>query len=44
MGNDKLTSLALLHIHTDIDVSVSDILEEFGRRHPCSLQLADIFC
>ena len=43
MGNDRLTSLALLHVHRDIDVSVSDIVEEFPRRHPRRLQLADIF-
>ena len=42
MGNGRLTSLALLHLHRDIDISVSDIVEEFARRHPRRLQLADI--
>ena len=42
MGNERLTSLALLHLHRDIDVSVSDIVEEFSRRHPRRLHLADI--
>ena len=42
MGNERLTSLALLHLHRDIDVSVRDIVEEFARRHPRRLELADI--
>ena len=42
MGNERLSSLALLHLHRDIDIRVEDILDEFTRRHPRRLQLVDI--
>ena len=43
MGNERLSSLALLHVHRDIDINVEDIdVVEFNRRHPCRLQLANI--
>lgn len=45
MGNERPTSLALLHHHRDIDVSISDIVEKFARLyrfHPCHLHFADI--
>ena len=42
MGNECLSSLALLHLHRDIDVRVEDIVDEFARRHPRRLQLVDI--
>ena len=42
MGNDRLSSLALLHVHRDIDVSVEDIVDEFARRHPRRLKLYEL--
>ncbi len=43
MGNERLTSPTLLHLHRDIDISLPDVIDEFARRHPRRLQLADIF-
>ena len=34
MGTERLTGLALLHIHRDIPLEVFDIIDEFIRRHP----------
>ena len=42
MGNERLSSLALLHVQRDIDINVEDIIDEFNRRHPRRLQLANI--
>ena len=42
MGNERLSSLALLHLHRDIEINITDIIEEFSRRHPRRLQLANI--
>ena len=42
MGTERLTGLALLHIHRDISIEFSDILDEFARRHPRRLQVANI--
>ena len=42
MGNERLSSLALLHLHRDIDIRVEDIVDEFARHHPRRLQLVDI--
>ncbi len=33
-GNECLTSLALLHLHRDIDISLPDVIDAFARRHP----------
>ena len=42
MGNERLTSLALLHLHRDIDVNVGDIVDKFASRHARRLEVADI--
>ena len=42
MSNERLSSLALLHLHRDINVKVEDIFDEFARRHPRTLKL--MFC
>ena len=39
MGNERLSSLALLHIHQDIPVNVEEVIDEFARRHPRRIQL-----
>ena len=41
MGNERLSSLALLHMHQDIPVNVEEIIDEFSRRHPRRIQLCD---
>ena len=43
MSNNRLTSLALLHIHADIPISIEDAIDEFSRRYPRRLQLSDSF-
>ena len=40
MGNERLSFLALLHVHRDIDINVEDIIDEFNRCHARRLQLA----
>lgn len=42
MGNERLTSLALLHLHQDIDVNVSEVIDEFARVHPRRMELRNI--
>ena len=42
MSNERLSSLALLHLHRDIDIKVEDIVDEFARRHPRRLKLTDV--
>lgn len=41
MGNERLSSLALLHMHQDIPVDVDEVIDEFSRRHPRRIQLCD---
>jgi hypothetical protein len=41
MVNERLSSLALLHMHQDIPVNIEDIIDEFSRRHPRRIQLCD---
>ena len=43
MGNNRLSSLSMLYIHRDIDISLPEVIEEFARRYPRRLQLANIF-
>ena len=42
MGTERLTGLALLHIHRNIHLEIPDIVEEFARRHPRRLKLSNI--
>ena len=42
MSNERLTSLALLHFHRDIDINIAEVIDEFARRFPRRLQLANI--
>lgn len=42
MSNERLSSLSLLHLHQDIDINTSDIIDEFVRRHPRRIQLSNI--
>ena len=42
MGTHRLNGLALLHIHCDISVYISDAIDEFAHRHPRRLQMANI--
>ena len=42
MRTERLTGLALLHLHRDISLEISDIVDEFARRHPRRLKLSNI--
>ena len=35
-----LSSLTLLHVHRDIDIDISEVVDEFARRHPRRIELA----
>lgn len=37
-----LTNLTILHVFKDIDVNVQSAIDEFARRHPRRLQLANL--
>ena len=39
MSNERLTSLALLHPHRDIDIDIPEIIDEFARSHPRRMKL-----
>lgn len=41
-GNERLTSLALMHIHRDVPVSSMEIVDKFARLHPRRLQLVNL--
>ena len=42
IGTERLTGLALLHIHRDIPLEISDVIDEFARRQPRRLQTSNI--
>ena len=42
MGSEWLTGLALLHVHRDVPLDVSEVIDEFATRHPRRLQMSNI--
>ena len=42
MGQERLTSLVLLHIHYDMELNVDNVVDIFSRKHPRRMMLADI--
>jgi len=42
MGQDRLTSLALLHIHYDSDINVTKVVDRFAEVHPRRLEMTSI--
>ena len=34
MSDDRLTSLALMHIHYDMKIDANDVVREFEKKHP----------
>ena len=42
MGNERLTALTLLHIHRDIEIDIPEVIDEFARRYPRRMKLANI--
>ncbi len=41
-GNERLTSLALMHIHRDVPVSSQEMVDKFARLHPRRLKLMNM--
>ena len=39
MGKDRLSYLALLHIHYDTTIGLDVVADSFARRHPTDLNL-----
>ena len=42
MGNERLTSLALLHLHRDIEINIPQVINEFAGLYPRRMELHDI--
>jgi len=42
MSQTRLTGLALLHIHYNMDIDFDEIIRRFARLHPRRMQLASI--
>ena len=42
MGQDRLTGIALLHIHDIIPIDIDDVIEEFAMLHPRRMKLTNI--
>ena len=43
MGQDRLTDLALLNIHYDMELELDDVIDIFSRKHLRRMMLATIF-
>ena len=41
MSNERLSNLALLHLHQDIPIDIDEVIDEFSRLHPRRIQLSD---
>ena len=39
MGQDRLGSLALIHIHHDTDINLDTVVDMFAEEHPRKMQL-----
>lgn len=44
MSQDRLTSLALMYIHSDFELDPSDIVNTFARKQPRKMLLPNILC
>ena len=42
MGNQRLTGLSLLHLHHDIPVDTSAVIDDFSCRYPRRMKLTNI--
>ena len=42
MGQERMTSLALMYIHRDMEVKETDIVSDFARSHPRKMKLPNI--
>ena len=42
MTNERLTGLALMHVHRHINLDVDAIIDNFARAHPRRMHLLDV--
>ena len=42
MGNERLAGFTLLYVHGDVAVNADAVIDEFARKHPQRMQLANI--
>ena len=42
MSQDRLTGLALLHVHYSMEIDINEVVNIFGRKHPRRLTLTNI--
>jgi hypothetical protein len=42
MGQDRLSSLALIHIHHDMPIDLDEVVNIFSTKHPCRLELGNV--
>ena len=44
IGQERLTGLALIHLHYSMDLDLDEIVNIFARQHPRKMLLMDILC
>ena len=44
MGQERLSGLALMHIHYGMELDLDEIINIFARKHPRRMVLSDILC
>ena len=42
MGQERLSSLALMHIHYQVKIVLDEVVNPFGTKHPQRLELGTI--
>ena len=42
MGKERLSNLALLHIHYNTDIDLDQVVDTFSRKHPRRLELENV--
>ena len=43
MSNERLSNIALVHLHQDIPIDIDEVIDEFSRLHPRRIQLSDFW-
>ena len=42
MTRERLSSLALMHIHYDTDIDLEEVVDAFAKKHPRTLELTTV--
>ena len=42
MTENRLTNLALLHIHSDIEINYQEAIDVFAKKHPRRMELENL--